>query len=260
MKKYSDEFHSFVRENVKGLTTKELVLLVNSKFDYDVTENQMKAYKNNRGLKSGTPTGRAAGIPTKLYPKEVVDFIQENHKGVGPKKMADLLNVTFDTDYTRGNLKSYYGNHDIDCGIDGRFKKGNVPPNKGKKGIYAPGSEKGWFKKGDIPKNHRKVGSERVDRDGYTLVKTEEPNVWTLKHKVIWEKVNGKVPAGHKLLFKDGDSKNITLENLMLITDYEMLVLNRKKLIFQDPELTKTGVLIARLDGKINKIRKEVKR
>lgn len=258
MKKYSDEFHRFVRENVKGVKTKQLVELVNSKFDFNMTESQMKAYKSNRGLKSGTPTGIPAGTPSKLYPQEVVDFIQENHKGAGPKKMADLLNTAYRTTYTKTQIKSYYGNNDINSGLDGRFQKGQVPSNKNKKGIYFAGCEKTWFKKGHTPKNHRPVGSERVDTDGYTLVKTEEPDVWTLKHKVIWEKANGLVPEGHKLLFKNGDRQDITLENLMIITDYEMLVLNRKKLIFQDPELTKTGVLIARLDGKILKIRKGV--
>lgn len=260
MKKYSDEFHSFVRENVKGMKTRDLVLLVNLRFDYGMTENQMKAYKNNRGLKSGTPTGMPAGTPSKLFPQEITDFIEKNHKGVGPKDMSTLLNAIFGTSFTKERIKGYYGRFKLNSGLTGYFEKGQVPPNKNKKGQYAAGCEKGWFKKGHTPKNHRIVGSERVDTDGYTLVKTEEPDVWTLKHKVLWEKENGKVPAGHKLLFKDGDSKNITLENLMLITDYEMLVLNRKKLIFQDPELTKTGVLIARLDGKIKKIRKEGKR
>jgi len=251
MKKYSEEFHIFIQENVEGMKTKQLVELVNSKFDCNMTESQMKSYKSNRGLKSGTTGGIPPGTASKLFPKEITDFIEKNHKGVGPKEMADLLNITFGTAYTRGKLKSYYGNHDINSGLDGRFQKGQVPSNKNKKGIYFAGCEKGWFKKGHTPKNHRAVGSERVDTDGYTLVKTEEPNVWTLKHKVLWEESNGPVPEGHKLLFKDGDTKNITLENLILITDYEMLVLNRKKLIFQDPELTKTGVLIARLDSKI---------
>ena len=260
MKKYPKEIQDFILENVEGTKTKQLVELVNAKFDCGMTEAKMKSYKCNYGLKSGTSRGLPPGTLSKLYPQEVVDFILENHKGSGPKKMSDLLNAAFGRTYTKSQIKAYYGNHGLTSGNDGRFRKGNVPPNKNKKGVYAPGSEKGWFKKGDIPKNHRPVGSERVDTDGYTLVKTKEPNVWTLKHKVIWEKVNGKVPTGHKLLFKDGDSKNITLENLILITDYEMLVLNRRKLIFRDPELTKTGVLIARLDGKIKKIRKDVKR
>lgn len=254
--KYSEEISDFIKENVPGRTTKELMCLINSKFDCCMSESQVRAFKNNRGLKSGINVGSPAGRPSKLFPQEFKDFISENYKGVGPKDMAELLNKTFGTTYTKEKLKGYYGRFKLNSGLTGYFEKGQEPPNKNKKGVYAPGSEKGWFKKGNRPINYKAVGSERIDTDGYTLVKTENPNIWTLKHKVIWEKENGKVPEGHKLLFKDANPQNITLENLILITDYEMLILNRKKLIFQNPELTKTGVLIARLDGKILKIKK----
>lgn len=201
MMKYSEELSNFIKSNVLGRTTKELTHLVNSKFDCSMTEIQMRAFKNNRGLKSGINVGSPAGRPSKIYPQEVKEFILENYKGVGHKDMADLLNNTFGTSYTKEKIKGYYGRFKLNSGLTGYFEKGHEPPNKNKKGQYAAGCEKGWFKKGHTPKNHKIVGSERVDTDGYTLVKTEEPNVWTLKHKVIWEKANGKVPAGHKLLF-----------------------------------------------------------
>ena len=46
---------------------------------------------------------------------------------------------------------------------DGRFRKGNVPANKGRKGYSPPGSEKGWFRKGGQSPNTRPLYSERWD-------------------------------------------------------------------------------------------------
>lgn len=259
MRRYPDEVHKFIAENVKGRTTKELVELVNAKFGQLFTESKMKSYKTNHKLKSGTPCGSPAGRPTNLYPEEIRNFIEEKHTGIGPKDMAELLNKTFGTSYTQTQMKSYYGNNDINSGLTGYFYKGHTPANKGMRGYHAPGSEKGWFKKGQEPINHKPVGSERVDVDGYTLIKTEEPNVWIPKHKVIWEEKNGKVPEGHVLTFLDGDKSNITLDNLELITMAESLELTRSELRSENPEFTKTGILIVKVKTTSNKLKKRKK-
>lgn len=247
MRKYPEEVHNFIKDNVKGSTTKELVELVNLKFGKLFTEEKMKSYKANHKLKSGTPGGIPAGRPTDLYPEEIQRFIKENHVGNGPKDMMRLLNNIFGTSYTHMQMKAYYKNRHISSGLTGYFNKGNVPQNKGQKGYHSPGCEKGWFLKGNIPINHKPVGSERVDVNGYTLIKTAEPNVWSLKHKIIWEEKNGKVPEGHVLTFLDGDKSNITLDNITLITMAESLELTRSGLRSKNPEYTKTGILIVKV-------------
>lgn len=247
MKRYPKEVKAFIAEHVKGTTTKDLVVLVNETFGPIFTESKMKSYKSNNKLKSGTPIGLPAGRPTKLYPKEIKEFIKANHVGVGPKDMMDQLNKTFGTSYSREQIKHYYGNHGINSGLDGQFPKGHIPPNKGRKGYHSPGSEKGWFKKGHRPVNHKPLGSERVDVDGYTLIKTAEPNVWRPKHKVIWEEKNGEVPEGCVLTFLDADKLNINLENLALITMAESLELTRSNLRSENAEFTKTGILIVKV-------------
>lgn len=50
------------------------------------------------------------------------------------------------------------------------------------------------FKKGHVPKNHKPVGYERITRDGYIEVKTAEPNVFELKHRLVWIEHNGEIP------------------------------------------------------------------
>lgn len=100
-------------------------------------------------------------------------------------------------------------------GRSGQFEKGSVPANKGKRGWVAPGSEKGWFKKGQRPVNKAAIGHEMIDRDGYVQICVEQPNPWTgaatrmiHKHRWLWEKKHGPVPAGHRLKCLDGNKEN----------------------------------------------------
>ena len=65
------------------------------------------------------------------------------------------------------NIKSLCDRKGWRNGRDGRLKPGNVPPNKGRRGYYAPGSEKGWFKKGQVPRNIKPMWHERPGKDGY---------------------------------------------------------------------------------------------
>jgi hypothetical protein len=99
--------------------------------------------------------------------------------------------------------------------------------------------------------NARPVGSERIDRDGYTMIKVAYPNKWRLKHLVIWESFYGKVPDNHVVIFLDGDIRNFDIDNLKLITRGENLFLNRKKLRFNDRGLTESAVNVAKLNSKI---------
>ncbi|CDF86369.1 conserved hypothetical protein [Pseudomonas knackmussii B13] len=46
---------------------------------------------------------------------------------------------------------------------------------------------------------------------------------WKLMHRVIWEEVNGPIPEGNLVVFRDGNTKNLTIENLELITKAERM-------------------------------------
>lgn len=251
MKKYSEEIHDFIRENIKGLTTKALVKLVNAEFGIDFTESKMKSYKTNHGLKSGTMCGIPEGTPTKLYSAEVREFIRNNYVGVGHQGMADLLNEKFGTNYTKGQMKAIYARFKLNSGRTGRFRKGNAPVNKGKKGYSYPGMVATQFKKGQIPRNWWPVGTERLRADGYVWKKVAEPNKWREKHVLIWEAKNGKRPAKHVVIFGDSDQLNFDINNLILISQAQLVRMNQKHLIQGDVELTKTGIIIADICNKI---------
>ena len=101
-----------------------------------------------------------------------------------------------------------------------RFRKGSIPPNKGKRmspELYAKLAPT-MFKKGNTPGNHKPVGSERVNVDGYIERKVAEPNKWECKHRIIWKQAHGDIPKGCNIQFKDGNPLNCTLSNLYLIS------------------------------------------
>jgi hypothetical protein len=76
-------------------------------------------------------------------------------------------------------------------------------------------------------------------------VKIADPSEWKMKHVLVWEKANGKVPRGSVIIFADGDKTNFRLKNLLLVTRRELAVMTRCGLIYGHSGLTKTGKLIA---------------
>lgn len=254
--RYPKEVHEFIQANYYGRRPEELAELVNQRFSSGYTPAQMKSYVNNRKLPNDIPRKQ---IYSDVFPKEVVEYINKNYLGVGPKEMTARLNKIFGKEYTRSQLKGFYRNHNLNSGLTGQFEKGHIPTNPFKPGQFPAGSIKHRFKKGHKPINWRPVGSERVNVDGYIEIKTEEPNVWKLKQKVVWEAVNGPVPDGFKLIFLDGNKENVNIDNLEMISNDEMLEMNRNKLRYDDPESTKTGILIAKVNRTAAKLQKQSK-
>ena len=192
-------------------------------------------------------------------PDEIRDFLRLNNKGRTAAEMTEMINAEFGTSFTAAQIKALRGRMRLDSGLTGRFKKGNVPWTAGKKGLMIPGSEKGWFRKGNVPYNQAPVGTEVMTTDGYLKVKIAEPNVWRHKHVMVWEEHNGRVPEGCCIIFKDGDHRNCGIGNLMCVTRVEHSALNRRGLRSADPELTETGLLVARLSVSISRKSRERK-
>lgn len=253
---YPDKVQSFIKENVAGASNKELSEMIKEKFGILYTEKQLKYYKQHHKLKSGKKRNKQES--TKLFPTEVREFIKKNVKGTSISSLTEMVNQTFNKNYDQQQIKRFKATNHLTSGLDCRFKKGEKPHYTPPKGYHTKGSEKGWFKKGDLPSNTRPVGSERYNSDyGYIMVKTEHPNKWEPKHKVIWTKHYGEVPEGYKVMFLDGDTTNVCIKNLEIVKSDELLMANRKRLIFKDPEVTKTGVMISKLIAQANRMGKE---
>lgn len=192
---------------------------------------------------------------------EQKEFLREHYPSNSQRDLLVLFNQHFQLDINLKQLKSCLTNHNITSGRTGYFEIGSTPANKGKK---FPGQiNKTSFKKGNTPKNYKPVGTERIDRDGYVLIKVSDSGTWherwRHKHKVVWEKASGPIPKGHVLIFLDQNKLNISLENLQLITRAQLARMNQNKLFQQDPELTKTGVVIANIYTKMGALNRKEK-
>ncbi len=100
------------------------------------------------------------------------------------------------------------------------FKSGNIPWNKGKKGIHL--SPKSEFKKGQKGINWKSVGTItiRIDKSGTKRrwIKTKEPNIWIEYAKYIWLKSGRKLKKGFCLHHINLNSFDDRLDNLCLIS------------------------------------------
>jgi hypothetical protein len=118
-------------------------------------------------------------------------------------------------------------------GINGRFKTGIVPANKGlRRPGYAPGRmAQTQFKKGQRGNKFMPVGSERINADGYLDRKVSAtgypPRDWKGVHRLVWEAAYGPVPPKHAVMFRPGRrstiAKEITLDALELVTRQELM-------------------------------------
>lgn len=130
----------------------------------------------------------------------------------------------------------------------GKFKKGLIPHNKGKKLSEDTKAKlvKTMFKSGNRPHNTLQVGAETQDKYGYVMVKVAEPNVWRYKHRIAFGE---PVPKGHKVIFLDGNKYNFERDNLQLVSNAELM--SKNTMYRYPPELV-------RLLKTLNKLKKRV--
>jgi hypothetical protein len=117
-----------------------------------------------------------------------------------------------------------------------RFKKGHVTWNKGlRRPGYAPGRmRETQFKKGErrgvAVRLYKPIGTERISKDGYLERKTNDDLPlqarWRAVHLLLWEAAYGPVRKGHAIAFRNGDKRDIRLDNLECISRRELMARN----------------------------------
>lgn len=207
------------------------------------------------------------------YTKEQKEFLIANNYMTPSKELAKMFNKKFGTNITATNIKCFRGNNHLNSGLTGRFEKGHIPMNKGKKWDEYLTKEqqerarKTTFKKGNKPANAVEIGEEHMrysgskpDDEGYVCVKVcdgKGNKNWIPKQRVIYEQHHGPIPTDHKVIFADGDRFNFDIDNLILVSNAEEFIMNQKGLRHNDKDLTKTGSLIAKVINKTQKVKNE---
>lgn len=195
--------------------------------------------------------------------KDQEDQMKAEYLSKPVKRLADELNISF------GRIMRFLKTNGLEIPpevieqrkLNSRKKKGDPAFNKGRKqkdymtAEAIERTKKTRFKKGNIPHNTNKEGNgaivSRRDTCGrnYKYIRISK-GVWDLYHRILWEQHNGKIPANHVIVFKDGDSENVVLENLELITMIENMYRNAKYKFPQ--EVIPSLVLIKQLENKLN--------
>lgn len=194
------------------------------------------------------------------HPEQVREYILNNYKGMSYKHMSENVAKKFGYAMTIRQVQTFYNNNHLNSGLDGRFKKGMIPHNKGKKREEYTSKESikkiqmTQFKKGHRPNNKCLVGEIKEDSDGYLFVKVnDKQNVprkenWMSMGRYLYQIYNSvKISEEDKVIFLDHDKKNFARDNLCLVSKKESLYMNRNNLATTNPEITMTGVRLAKM-------------
>lgn len=155
------------------------------------------------------------------WTEEQIEFLRKNYPGRTNKEITILFNQTFELNQTENSVTGQCKRHKIRNGIDNRFKKGQIPANKGKRMSEEQYKKcsRTMFKKGNIPKKHKQLGSESITRDGYVLLKIGEPNIWEFKHILVMQSILGrKLEQNEIVRFLDGNRQNCDPDNLYIVS------------------------------------------
>jgi hypothetical protein len=119
------------------------------------------------------------------------------------------------------------------AGARTRFRPGLVPADKGlRRPGWAPGRMretqfKPGHRGGRAAERYQPIGTERVSKDGYLQRKVNDDfplqRRWRFVHLLVWEAAHGPLPQGHAVAFRNGDKRDIRLENLECITRAELM-------------------------------------
>ena len=199
----------------------------------------------------GRPKGSKDKKKQHKWTDEEKEYLASIVKGSTYKEITKQMNDKFEYNFSEEQIKGMMYRNKLTTGTGGYFKKGSTPWNKGLKGYM--GANKTSFKKGTIPPNQVPIGTESITKGGYIKVKVGEPNKWKLKQRYIYEQHYGEIPNNCNIIFADKNIRNFDINNLVLVSKAEMLILNNNKLIFEDKELTKVGVNIAKVIDKAKK-------
>jgi len=248
------EQDAYLREIAFGKYNEDIAILINKKFDSAFTGRQIKEYKNRYKIRSGLQHKGARKPKTLLTPEQDA-YLRSVNLGHLSSEVADMVNKKFGLNIiTASQVQGYRKRNKLpSCGLTGQFQKGTKSWSAGKK--FPGRGSCTSFKPGHAPHNALPIGTRIKREDGYTYEKIAEPDVWKQVSYIIWEAANGKIPENSVIIFADQNRENFNLDNLILVSRSELCVANKKGLLHNDANLTKSGVLVARIISKISRLK-----
>jgi hypothetical protein len=188
----------------------------------DVTAADLHSLRKRKGWLVGRAPGRFVGRH-RLFSTAEIEWLRSNCTKPLDDRHRDFCAKFSRKDVSAAQLHFLRKNEGWKTGRTGRFEKGAVSANKGKKMPYNPNSARTRFKKGQRPANTKYAGHERVASHGYVEISVNETNPHTgferryvLKHRWLWVQKHGPIPEGMVLKCK-GDVLNTDPSNWELV-------------------------------------------
>src|SRR5699024_12845299 len=106
------------------------------------------------------------------------------------------------------------------------------------------------------------LGTEKINEEGYTIIKVamegKQREKWKFKHRLVWEKHNGKIPNDSIVVFLDKNKLNLDISNLAIIHKSINSILNINKCYSDNPEETKVRITQALLISKRAEVERSI--
>lgn len=177
----------------------------------------------------------------------------KNYQNMTYKELTDLINRKHQLNLTRNQVRHFGRKNGMTTRFNPKpFKKGNT--------LWKGGIDT-QFKKGESV-NELPLGTERVNADGYVVKKMQMKGThnerWKFKHRLVWEKHNGKIPDDSIVVFLDKNRLNLDISNLAIIPKRINSIMNINKWYSDNPEETKVRITQALLISKRAEVERSI--
>ena len=218
--KFTGEHIAFIRLHWDKKPS-DLIKLFQQQFDLLINRNVFYKLKKKHNIPSLKHANR--------YSKEELAFIKANCT-LNERILAQKMEVYFNKPFNPHALNVLRVKRQWLTGRSGRFEKGE---------------------------NLKPIGFERYCKNAKCWLIKASIKRYERKSHYLWRKAGRKIPRGHIIDYKDGNSRNCTLENLELISRVEMAW--RKKLQYHqlNDEIKPTFSAFVKLKEGINQRKKE---
>lgn len=266
MAEYPEEVKAYIYDHHSEYSARELSQELKKRFGFERTPKTIRAYCKNHNLRFKPKKGRIMPELSK-YPVEMHAYIRDIAYGRSYKDIASMINRRFgDGTITVKQTRGYLKNHKIKTGRTGCFTKGHVPWTKGKtieEILKDPEKIRRFYenqyKKGNVPHNALPLGTIIKNSDGYLIRKKQMEGSqwerWEMLHRAVWEEHNGPIPEGMMVAFKDGNTENCDIGNLILIDMAENVAMNCRGYRSEDPDLTVAALTMLRINKRVAELK-----
>lgn len=270
---FTPEQEAWVAEHYANETNADIVRQLADEFGVSLAITQLSAWAKRNGCRKSEETiryTRARGADkARLFSDEMCDFLREYIPGRLRDEVNDEFERRFGWRLSKTQYKSIKTRLGVRAGVfGGRFEKGHVPANKGKKwDEYMPkeSQEKvraagNLFKKGQRSQNaYHELLDTRIDQnDGsvYIYVKPRHAKYsaqhWISYAQFVWMQHNGReFPEDCRCVHANHDKNDYRPENLMVVPNevYGLITgnVNGAALEYWDRESLKLAILHAKL-------------